>query len=68
IADVKNSGGKLGGSITAALFLQHFIGNYKWAHIDIAGTGIFPSQKGYLNKGGTGAGARLIIDLVRNWN
>jgi len=67
IADVKNSGGRAAGTITAALFLQHFIGNYPWAHIDIAGTAMIPKASGYLNKGGTGAGVRLLVDLVRNW-
>ena len=38
IADVKNTGGRAAGSITAALFLRHFIGDYEWAHLDIAGT------------------------------
>ena len=38
LADLKNIGGKGGGSITAALFLQEFVENAKWAHIDMAGT------------------------------
>jgi leucyl aminopeptidase len=68
IADVKNSGGRAAGTITAALFLQHFIGDYPWAHIDIAGTAMIPKAFTYLNKGGTGAGVRLLVDLVRNWS
>jgi leucyl aminopeptidase len=68
IADVKNSGGRGAGTITAALFLQHFIGDYPWAHIDIAGTAMIPKGYGYLNKGGTGAGVRLLVDMIRNWN
>lgn len=67
IADVKNSGGRAAGSITAALFLQHFIGDYPWAHIDIAGTGMTSSASGYINRGGTGAGVRLLVDLLRTW-
>lgn len=67
VADVKNSGGRAAGSITAGLFLQKFIGDYPWAHIDIAGTAILPKASGYLNRGGTGAGVRLLVDLVRNW-
>jgi leucyl aminopeptidase len=68
IADVKNSGGRGAGTITAALFLQHFIGNYAWAHLDIAGTGMIPKGFAYLSKGGTGAGVRLLVDMVRNWS
>ncbi len=62
VADVKNTGGRPAGAITAGLFLQHFIGDYPWAHIDIAGVGINP--KPYA---GTGFGARLMVELVRSW-
>lgn len=67
VADVKNSGGRSAGAITAALFLQHFIGDYPWAHLDIAGTGIAPSAGPYSPKGGTGIGVRLLVDVIRNW-
>jgi leucyl aminopeptidase len=67
IADVKNSGGRSAGSITAALFLQHFIGDYPWVHLDIAGTGMLSKPSGYNTKGGSGAGVRLLVDLVQNW-
>ncbi len=67
IADVKNSGGRAAGTITAGLFLQHFVDGYNWAHIDIAGTGMLSKGSGYLNKGGTGAGVRLLVDLLRHW-
>jgi leucyl aminopeptidase len=68
VADVKNSGGRSAGTITAALFLQHFIGDYPWAHIDIAGTAMVSKGSGYINKGGTGVPVRLLVDLLRNWN
>ncbi|MBC8145166.1 MAG: leucyl aminopeptidase [bacterium] len=68
IADVKNSGGRAAGSITAALFLQHFIGDYPWVHLDIAGTGMTSKASGYISKGGSGAGVRLLIDFVKNWS
>lgn len=67
VADVKNSGGRGAGTITAGLFLKTFIGNYPWAHIDIAGTGMTSRPSGYINKGGTGAGVRLLVDFVQNW-
>lgn len=66
-ADVKNSGGRWAGAITAGLFLKHFIGDYPWAHMDIAGTGMAPSDRDYWPKGGTGIGVRMLVDLVKNW-
>ncbi|MBS1538590.1 MAG: leucyl aminopeptidase [Bacteroidetes bacterium] len=67
IADVKNSGGRAAGSITAGLFLKKFIGDYPWAHLDIAGTGIAPKATDYNPKGGTGVAVRLLVDMLRNW-
>lgn len=65
VADVKNTGGRPAGAITAGLFLQHFIGDYKWAHVDIAGVGMSPKAHGYWPAGGTGFGARLMVEYVR---
>ncbi|MEN3027144.1 MAG: leucyl aminopeptidase [Chlorobiota bacterium] len=67
VADVKNSGGRNAGAITAALFLKHFVGDYPWAHLDIAGTAIAPKETDYMPKGGTGFGVRLLVDLLRTW-
>lgn len=67
VADVKNSGGRPAGAITAALFLKHFIGDYPWAHLDIAGTAIAPKETDYMPKGGTGVGVRLLVELLRTW-
>jgi leucyl aminopeptidase len=64
-ADIKNSGGRGAGTITAALFLKHFV-SYPWVHLDIAGTGIAPKPGAYTPKGGTGVGVRLLIDWLRN--
>ena len=66
-ADVKNSGGRPAGAITAGLFLKHFIGNYPWAHIDIAGTGIQSRATDINPKGGPGVGVRMMIDMLQNW-
>ena len=65
IADVKNIGQKNNaGVITAGLFLKEFIGDHKsFAHIDIAGTAMLDAPDGYRNKGGTGFGARLLINF-----
>ncbi|GIV53977.1 MAG: putative cytosol aminopeptidase [Candidatus Kapaibacterium sp.] len=67
VADVKNSGGRPAGAITAALFLKHFIGSYPWAHLDIAGTGMAPKDGAYTPKGGTGVGVRLFVEMLRTW-
>ena len=70
IADLKNTGGRNGGSINAALFLQHFVKPEKgpkipWAHLDIAGPASIDRERGYNARGGTGAGVRLLAELVR---
>jgi leucyl aminopeptidase len=67
VADVKNTGGRWGGAITAALFLKKFIGNYKWVHLDIAGTAILDEDLPYSPKGGSGVGVRLLIEFFKHW-
>ena len=71
-ADFKHVGGRLGGSITAAMFLKQFT-DYPWVHFDIAGTGWTGGNTGKgLNynaqTGATGFGVRLVLDFIRNWN
>lgn len=66
IADIKNSGGRVAGSITAAMFLKAFTANVPWAHLDIAGTAWFEDEKPHLAKGATGFGARLMAQYVLN--
>lgn len=66
IADIKNTGGRGGGSITAALFLKEFIGDVPWAHLDIAGTAFISSADEYLPKNATGVGVRLIVEYLQN--
>jgi len=68
IADIKNSGGRYGGAITAALFLQEFVGETPWAHIDIAGPFMTDKTKGVLVKGATGFGVRTLIRFVSDFN
>lgn len=67
VADVKNSGGRPAGAITAALFLKQFIGKYKWVHLDIAGTAILDEALEYVPKGGSGVGVRLLTDFLLHW-
>lgn len=64
IADLRNMGGINAGSITAALFLNEFVGDTPWAHLDIAGTAQAPAARGWINKGTTGWGTRLLIDVA----
>ena len=65
IADIKNVGaGRSAGSITAALFLQHFVNDVPWAHLDIAGMAWCYKEKPTVPKGGSGYGVRLLDRLV----
>jgi len=67
IADMKNVGGRGGGSITAGCFLKKFTEGMPWAHLDIAGTAWTLQPKPYAPKGATGVGVRLLVNLLRNW-
>lgn len=65
IADVKNiSNTPFAGSITAAAFLKEFIGDTKWAHLDIAGMDHVAASHPYLDKGATGVGVRLVTEAL----
>jgi leucyl aminopeptidase len=64
VADIKNMGGPNAGGITAALFLQHFVADTPWAHLDIAGTAQAPAATTWVNRGPTGFGARLLCQLA----
>jgi len=67
VADIKNVGGREGGSITAAAYLQKFVGETPWAHLDIAGTAWDFTKKTYIPKGPSGIGVRTLIDFIRKW-
>ncbi len=66
VADMKNGGGRYGGVGTSAVFLQEFT-DYAWAHLDIASMAFTDKNKGYITKGGTGFGARLLVQFLRSW-
>ena len=66
IADIKNTGNRYGGAITAALFLAEFVCETPWVHIDIAGPRISNKESGYIVKGATGFGVRTLIELALN--
>jgi leucyl aminopeptidase len=72
MADVRNTGGRRAGAITAALFLQEFVGDVPWAHLDIAGTAYTDPGQAYIppyqpRYGATGVGVRLLWHFCRNW-
>ncbi len=67
IADMKNTGPRAGGSITAALFLEEFFdSSIKWAHIDIAGTCWTDKNKGINPSGATGYGVKTLVQWIKN--
>ena len=66
VADVVNIGGRPGGSITAACFLKEFVGDCRWAHLDIAGTAYGEGKLSYQRKGAAGFPTRLLVDWVRS--
>lgn len=67
VADMKNSGGRMGGVATSAIFLKQFVDYDAWAHLDIAGMALAEKPQGYVTKGGTGFGVRLLVDMLLNW-
>jgi leucyl aminopeptidase len=64
IADVKNTAGRPAATCTAAAFLQTFIGEHPWAHIDIAGVDLEFKGTDYIPRGPSGFGVRLLIDFL----
>jgi leucyl aminopeptidase len=62
-ADIKNSGGRRGGALTAGAFLKEFA-DYPWAHLDVAATAYGKKGKAYTTKGATGVPARLLIEFL----
>lgn len=64
IADFANTGGRAGGAITGALFVQEFAGDLPWVHMDIAGTAWAEDAKPYQVKGATGVGVRTLAELA----
>lgn len=63
VADIKNSGGRYGGALTAGAFLKEFAG-YPWAHLDVAGTAYGKKGNAYTPKGATGTPARLLVEFL----
>lgn len=71
VADMKNIGGKWGGAITAAKFLEQFVGSRPWVHLDIAGPSWSDADSSTRDPGGTGCFVRTLVELieasVRSW-
>jgi leucyl aminopeptidase len=63
VADADNAP-KHAGAISAALFLQHFVGDVPWAHLDVASVGDAPSERDEWSPGPTGFGARLLLEWL----
>ncbi len=64
VADIKNSGGRYGGAITAAQFLSEFSQDTPWTHLDIAGTSFASKEKGYVVKGASGVMVRTLVNFA----
>ncbi len=69
VADIKNIGeGRWGGAITAAKFLEEFVADIPWTHIDIAGPAFVEKSKSWLDGGASGMFVRTLIEVARKWN
>jgi leucyl aminopeptidase len=66
IADIKNTGGRYGGAITAAMFLKEFVDETPWIHLDIAGTAWLEENKPWMPKGPSGVAVRSLVDFARH--
>ena len=67
VADFRNVGTRSAGAIIGAIFLSKFVEKTPWVHLDIAGPASIEKEKPYIPRGGTGAGVRLLIQLLRDW-
>ncbi len=69
IADLKNTGTRYGGALTAGLFLREFVRDgFPWVHLDIAGPSFYETRHAYWGKGGTGAGVATLVELALGWS
>ena len=68
VADVKNSGGRLGGTFTAGQFIENFIEEKPWVHLDIAGTAYLSKSQGLYEKGATGVHVKTLYNLAKKYS
>ena len=67
IADIKNTGGRWGGAVTAAMFLKEFVGDTPWMHLDIAGVAWMEDNKPWIAKGPSGIAVRSLVEFARQF-
>ena len=68
IADIMNSGGRYGGAVTAAKFLEEFVDDKPWIHLDIAGVAWMEENKPWIAKGPSGIAVRSVVEFVESFN
>ena len=69
VADIQNIGkGRSGGAITAAKFLEEFVDDVPWVHLDIAGPAFLDKPKGWIDGGGSGVMVRTLVEVAKSWN
>ena len=68
VADIKNSGGRLGGTITAGQFIENFIEEKPWVHLDIAGTAYLSKAQDLYEKGATGVHVKTLYNLAKKYS
>ncbi|MGO2722079.1 MAG: leucyl aminopeptidase, partial [Brachybacterium tyrofermentans] len=66
VADLRNIGDRPGGALSAGIFLQEFVGETEWAHLDIAGPGFASAPLGYMGKGATGMSVRTVLQVLED--
>jgi leucyl aminopeptidase len=64
VADMRNTGERFGGALTAGLFLKEFVGDTPWVHVDLAGPASADKESGHVPKGGTGFGVATIVEYL----
>lgn len=67
VADFRNVGTRAAGAIIGGIFLSKFVEKTPWVHLDIAGPASIEKERPYIPRGGTGVGARLLLQLLRDW-
>jgi leucyl aminopeptidase len=65
VADMRNTGERWGGALTAGLFLKEYVGETPWVHVDLAGPSSTDKESGHVAKGGTGFGVATIFEYLR---
>jgi leucyl aminopeptidase len=67
IADIKNTGGRWGGAVTAAMFLKEFVEETPWIHLDIAGVAWMEETKSWIAQGPSGIAVRTLVEFVKDF-